>query len=176
MWVNSGGRRWTGRPAVHGVTEGRTRLSDWTELKFCSGLTDSQLHDFKKYSVFCLLGNSSPQRQKSRTSQNHTLGPCVSAWVPNCFQLFTTPRTVACKTPLSMGVSRQEDWSGLPCPPPGGLPDPGFEPMSPASPPLTGGFITTEPAGKPVHPLNLPTHSAEIYVYFIPRYYQKWKV
>jgi len=31
-----------------------------------------------------------------------------------------------------MGFSRQEYWSGLPCPPPGDLPDPGIEPTSPA--------------------------------------------
>ena len=34
-------------------------------------------------------------------------------------QLLTTPRTVAPKAPLSMGLSRQEFWSGSPCPPPG---------------------------------------------------------
>ena len=43
-----------------------------------------------------------------------------------------------------MGVSRQEYWSGLPCPPPGDLPDPGIEPESPASPALARGFFTTE--------------------------------
>ena len=37
---------------------------------------------------------------------------------------------------LSMGFSRQEYWSGLPCPPPGHLPDPGIEPVSPVSPAL----------------------------------------
>ena len=36
--------------------------------------------------------------------------------------------TVAHQAPLSMGFSRQEYWSGLPCPPPGDLPDPGTEP------------------------------------------------
>ena len=44
------------------------------------------------------------------------------------------PMTVACQSPLSMGFSRQEYWSGLPCPHPGDLPDPGLEPVvSPAS-------------------------------------------
>ena len=43
-----------------------------------------------------------------------------------------TPWTVACQSPLSMGFSRQEYWSGLPCPSPGDLPDPGIEPRSPA--------------------------------------------
>ena len=33
-------------------------------------------------------------------------------------QLFATPWTVAHQAPLSMGFSRQEYWSGLPCPPP----------------------------------------------------------
>ena len=40
--------------------------------------------------------------------------------------------TVACQAPLAMGFSRQEYWSGLPCPPPGNLPDPVPEPGSPA--------------------------------------------
>ena len=41
-------------------------------------------------------------------------------------QLFITLLTVAHQAPLSMGFSKQEDWSGLPCPPPGDLPDPGI--------------------------------------------------
>ena len=40
-----------------------------------------------------------------------------------------------------MGVSRQKYWSGLPCPPPGNLPDPGTEPVSFTSPALAGGFF-----------------------------------
>ena len=42
------------------------------------------------------------------------------------------PQTVARQVSLSMEFSRQEYWSGLPFPPPGGLPDPGIEPESPA--------------------------------------------
>ena len=49
-----------------------------------------------------------------------------------------------------MGIFRQEYWSGLPCPPPGDLPDPGIKPASLASPALAGGFFTTEPPGKPL--------------------------
>ena len=45
-------------------------------------------------------------------------------------QLFATPWTAAHQAPLSMGFSRQEYWSGLPCPPPGDRPDPGIEPVS----------------------------------------------
>ena len=49
-------------------------------------------------------------------------------------------------TPLSMGFSRQEYWSGLLCPQPGDLPDPGFEPGSPA---LQADTLQSEPPGKP---------------------------
>ena len=44
---------------------------------------------------------------------------------------------------LSMGFSRQENWSGLPRRPPGDLPYPGIEPTSLKSPALSGGFFTT---------------------------------
>ena len=57
--------------------------------------------------------------------------------------LFATPWTLARQAPLLMGFSRQEYWSGLPCPPPGDLPDPGIEPASLTSPALAGGFFTT---------------------------------
>ena len=58
-------------------------------------------------------------------------------------QLCATPWTVARQAPLSMGFSRQEYWSGLPCPPPGDLPNPGIEPVSLTSPALAGRFFTT---------------------------------
>ena len=51
--------------------------------------------------------------------------------------LLVTLWTVAHQAPLSMGFSRREYWSGLPCPPPGGLPDLRSEPMSPVSLPLS---------------------------------------
>ena len=44
------------------------------------------------------------------------------------------PWTVARQAPLSVGFSRREYWSGLPFPPPGDLPEPGTEPVSPVSP------------------------------------------
>ena len=49
---------------------------------------------------------------------------------------FVTLCTVAHQVPLSMGFSRQEYWGGFPCPPPGDLPDPGIEHISPVSPAL----------------------------------------
>ena len=47
------------------------------------------------------------------------------------------------QAPLSMGFSKQEYWNGLPCPPPGDLPDPGIKPTSLMSPALVGEFFTS---------------------------------
>ena len=65
-------------------------------------------------------------------------------------QLFVTPWTVAHQVPLPMEFSKQEYWSGLPCPLPGDLPNSGIEPTSLASPALAGGFFTTEPPGNKI--------------------------
>ena len=54
------------------------------------------------------------------------------------------------QAPLSVGFSRQEYWSGLPCPPPGNLPDPGIEPRSLTTPALAGEFFTTSATGENV--------------------------
>ena len=64
-------------------------------------------------------------------------------------QLFVTPWTVAQQAPLSMELSKQEYWNGLPFPSPGDLPNSGTEPSSPESPELAGRFFTTAPPGKP---------------------------
>ena len=62
-------------------------------------------------------------------------------------RLFVTLWTVARQAPLSMGLSRQEYWSGVPFPSPGDLPDPGIEPGSPT---LEADALTSEPPGKPI--------------------------
>ena len=54
-----------------------------------------------------------------------------------------TPWTVAQQVPLSMGFSRQEYWSGLPCPSPGDLSNPGIEPVCLMSPALASEYFTT---------------------------------
>ena len=74
----------------------------------------------------------------------------------SCVRPFATLWTVACQAPLSMGFSRQEHWTGLPCPPPGDLPDPGIKPTSlcllhwqadslPLAPPGKPGYCNTPP-------------------------------
>ena len=58
-------------------------------------------------------------------------------------QLFVTLWIVARQDLLSMELSRQEYWSGLPFPSPGDLPNPGIKPVSFKSPALAGGFFNT---------------------------------
>ena len=53
--------------------------------------------------------------------------------VPHVYLTVCDPMDSARQAPPSVGFSRQEHWSGLPCPPPGDLPDPGIKPKSPAS-------------------------------------------
>ena len=74
------------------------------------------------------------------------------SWVLSLVELLVILWTVAHQAPLSMGFSRQENWSGLPCPPPGDLLDPRIEPASLA---LQEDSSPTEPPGKPVAMLGV---------------------
>ena len=66
----------------------------------------------------------------SRFNNMETLPLCHAVLICfSCVWLCVTLWIVACQAPLSMGFSRQEYWSGLPCPPPGDLPDPGIKPI-----------------------------------------------
>ena len=85
--------------------------------------------------IFYCLTSSWPWRQVA----------CWLQCVQNRFNhvlLFAALWTVAYQTSLSVGFSKQEHWSGLPCPSPGHLPHPGIEPMSLTSPILAGRFFT----------------------------------
>ena len=77
----------------------------------------------------------SPEAGEVRAMQCSSLGRV---------RLFATPWTAAHQAPLSMGFSRKEHWSGLPCPPPGDRPSPGTEPVSLASLALVGGCATIQ--------------------------------
>ena len=73
-------------------------------------------------------------------------GPDLSGVHIKLLQLCPTlcdPMDHGPQAPLSMGFSRQEQWSGLPCPSPGDLSHPGIEPASLMSPALAGGFFTS---------------------------------
>ena len=68
-------------------------------------------------------------------------------------RLFVTLWTIAKQAPLSMGFSRQEYWSELPCPPPGDLPETGIEPTSLA---LQADSLPLSHQGSP-HALHAPS-------------------
>ena len=78
-------------------------------------------------------GQLSPRtstREKPVCCNEDTTCMCVLSCF-SCVWLLVTLWTAARRAPLSMGLFRQEYWSGLPCPPPGTLPDPGIGPGVP---------------------------------------------
>ena len=77
----------------------------------------------------------------------------------SCFShvpLFAAPQTAVPQAPLSVGFSRQEYWSGLPCPPAGNLLDPGFKPSSLAFLAWAGCFFTTSTTWEPMVAKQVP--------------------
>ena len=80
----------------------------------------------------------------------HVVLLCLLSQSLSCVRHFVTPWSVAPEASLSMGLSQQECWSGLPFPPPEDLSNLGIELTSPESPALAGGFFTTESPGKPM--------------------------
>ena len=95
------------------------------------------LEDLRGYMILADLAELSPNFTFLLSVLLCYLLSCFS-----CVRLFAAPWIVARQAPLSIGFSRQEYWSGLPCPPPGDLLDPGTEPVSLASPALAGRFFT----------------------------------
>ena len=71
----------------------------------------------------------------------------------SCVQLFATPWTVTHQAPLPTGFSRQESWSGLPCHPPGDLPN------------IDRQILTAEPPGKPLRPFGWPLIQCDLCSY-----------
>ena len=74
----------------------------------------------------------------------------------NHVQFFVALWTVTRQASLPMGFSKQEYWSGLPCPPPGDLPDPGIKPRSPVSPALQANSLPLSHRGSPRKLVNIP--------------------
>ena len=80
-------------------------------------------------------GHPSPPHSETVSFSSGPCECCMCACMLSCFsrvQFLATPWTIAHQAPLSLGFSRQEYWSGLPCPPLGDLPNPGIKPTSPA--------------------------------------------
>ena len=101
---------------------------------------------------------------------DHAFGACMLS-CSSQVRLFVTLWTIACQAPLSMRFSRQEYWSGLPCPPPEDLPNPVTEPGASHIFCIAGGLFTAEPLGKPMPSvLYLKSHQTEGHKDFLLRY------
>ena len=104
------------------------------------------------WTALSYISGQSGQNCQQQSSRDNTLwmeihvrgGGGVYVYVSDSATLWT----VAHQAPLSMGFSRQEYWSGLLCPPPGDLPNPGIGPTSLRSPALAGKFFTTNATWK----------------------------
>ena len=110
--------------SVHGILQARTL--EWVAISFSTPWKESynqpRQHIEKQRHYF-----ANKVKSESEVAQS-----CPT---------FATPWTVAHQAPRSMGVSRQEYWSGVPCPPPGDLPHPGIKLESLMSPALGGRFM-----------------------------------
>ena len=139
---------------VQGVAKSQTWLSDWTELNWTT--------EWEYPSPFLEEIDALPRLHSQKQGAGSKYDVFYSSlcafslsWgigeSPACkwseVKLFVTQWTVACQAPLSMGLSRQEYWSGLSFPSPGDLPNPGIEPGSPE---LQANPLSFEPAGKPI--------------------------
>ena len=106
---------------------------------------------------------------------NH-LCACVLSHI-SPIRLCATSWTIAHQAPLSMGFPRQEYWSGLPCPSPGDLPNPGVEPVSLMSPALADRFFTTSATWEALGTTfkKILTKLVEV-MEFQLSYFKSWKV
>ena len=124
--------------SVHGVFQ--AGVQEWVAISFSRGSFQSRDWTW----VSCIAGrlftvwssreawNKAPNLSEPSFSHLWNIIACLSYFIH--VQLYATLWTVVCQTPLSMGFSRQEYWSGLPCPSPGGLPNSCLKPMSLRSP------------------------------------------
>ena len=90
----------------------KAKWSSWYKWKLQPNLYENVSYRLSKY-----------------ISENKT--SWMKGWSLNLVWFFATPWTLTYQTPLSIGFSRQEYWSGLPFPSPGDLPDLGIKPVSP---------------------------------------------
>ena len=149
----------SGSPSLH-MKNGLSSLKPFRLIVFCLNKASCILPRGKSWKVLwrrkwqptpvSLPGKSHGQRSlagnlssKQNIFQLDWRYACCAKLLQSCPTLCYPMDHIACQAPLSMGFSRQEYRSGLPCLPPEDLPDPGIEPVSLVSPTLAGRFFTT---------------------------------
>ena len=100
-----------------------------------------------KSNTALLLMKTELVQDKRWEGQNTEFFECVWSCF-SCVWPFAIPRMVACQAPLSVGFSREEYWSRLPCPSTGDPPDPGINFTSLMSPALAGSCLPLAQPGK----------------------------
>ena len=114
--------------------------------QFCIWMLSFNTNNYKRHKPyrqkFCTSHLYNVKKQVLNLLDPKAKNQCGGFVTKSC-QTLAIPWTVARKALLSMGFSRQEHQSGLPCPPLGDLPDPGIKPASLKSPTLEGRFFTT---------------------------------
>ena len=104
-------------------------------------------------SCFCFFFTFETLKSVPAYHERRPISACACVKLFLLCPLFPTLWTVAHLAPLSVEFSRQEYWSGLPCPTLGNPPNPGIEQASLMSPALAGGFFTTSTTweAQPIH-------------------------
>ena len=129
--------------SVHGIPQ--ARILEWVATSFSRG--SSQLRDQTKSPA--LAGGFFTMEPAGKPVSLHVcvcVCVCVCVLVAQSCQLFATPWTIVCQTPLSMEFSTQEYWTGLTFVSPGDHPNPGIKPGFPSLLPYS---LPSEPPGKP---------------------------
>ena len=134
------------------LLQGIYQLRDWTQLSHITGGLVAQLQCRRPGSISG-SARSPGEGTGYHSSVLYTVHTGVHAFsvASVMSEVFVTLWAVALQAPLSIRFSRQEDWSGLPCPSPGDLPNPGTKPAPPASPALQVDSFPTEPPRKPFY-------------------------
>ena len=125
----------------------------YVEKLYHTNFNSSNINSTTIYSIYhCFFKNYQTSRQAGELisiSYRFGLVPVVLCALLSCPVVSNSlwPRGLQpARLLCAWGFSRQEYWSGLPCPPPGDLPNPGIEPSSPT---LQMDSLLTEPPGKP---------------------------
>ena len=131
--------------SVHGISQ--ARILEWVVISFSRG--SFQPRDWTRFSCIgrWILYNWATREAPTYNSMATNTKECPPDFTCVCAKSLQSYLTLCnlrdCSSP---GSSVHGILQGLPCPPPGDLPNPGIEPASLMSPALTGGFFTTSAA------------------------------
>ena len=122
--------------SVHGILQ--ARILEWVVFAVFQGIFSTQGSNPLLLRPLHWQAGSLPPAPPGKPLRDHQIRSVAQSCPTLCDPMNYSPLAS-----LSMGFSRQKYSSGLPCPPPGDLPNPGIESPSLTSPALAGGFFTT---------------------------------